>query len=155
MNVWPVEHLCTKDVTTCIIDTQNPGTGKILATSIYWDGRIDDFPGEAIEAIKMARLNNYTLVLGGDLNARNILYGSDRTDKRGFKIEDILVEFDLTTCNLGSKPTCVASHPGSVIDVTITTSETEGKIRFVFPCQHAHQDPDCFSWNFEREFFVL
>ena len=80
IHTWPIEQLCTKDVTACIIDTHNPGTGKALVVSVYWDGRIDNFPPEAIEGIKMARMNNYTLVLGGDLNARNILYGSNKTD---------------------------------------------------------------------------
>ena len=49
----------------------------------------------------MAQKNYYTLVLGGDLIVRNVLYGSDKTDKRGFRIRDILVEFDLTTSNVG------------------------------------------------------
>ena len=34
-----------------------------------------------------------------------------------------MVEFDLETANKGNKPTCTASHPGSVIDATFISGE--------------------------------
>ena len=50
LNAWPVENLCSKDVACAIIDTKLQDVGKILAVSIYWDGRIDTYPKEATEA---------------------------------------------------------------------------------------------------------
>ena len=82
LNAWPVEDLCSRDVATAIIDTKTPTVGKILACSIYWDGRINDYPEEATRAKKLAREKNYTLVLGGDIDARNVLFGSNTTDRR-------------------------------------------------------------------------
>ena len=83
LNAWAVEHLCSRDVATCIINTDSRGSKKILACSIYWDGRIDEPPREAIEAARMAREKDYILVLGGDVNAQNTLFGGRITNKRG------------------------------------------------------------------------
>ena len=129
LNAWPVENLCSKDVATAITDTKSARAGKLLIVSIYWDGRINSFPEQAIEAARLAREKDYTLVLGGDLNARNILFGSDTTDRRGKVIEDLLVEFDLETANRGNRPTCMASHIGSVIDATFINGEKSDLIQ--------------------------
>ena len=86
LNAWPVMDLCSRDVATAIIDSNDPEVGKFLITSVYWDGRINSFPAEAREAAKFAREKDYTFVFGGDLNSRNTLYGSDTTDKRGMVI---------------------------------------------------------------------
>ena len=123
LNAWPVMDLCSRDVATAIVDSNDPEIGKFLITSIYWDGRINSFPSEARAAAKFAREKDYTFVCGGDVNARNTLFGSDSTDKRGLIIEDLMVEFDLETANKGNKPTCTASHPGSVIDATFISGE--------------------------------
>ena len=125
LNIWPIDSLTTRDVATCIIDPPRGFSNKILIVSIYWDGRIDTFPEEGEKAIKLAREKDYTLVVGGDLNARNILYGSNTTDKRGFVIEDLLVKYDLEIGNRGKKPTCMASDKGSIIDATFTNGERE------------------------------
>ena len=91
--------------------------------SIYWDGRIETFPQEAREAAKLSREKNYTLVMGGDTNSRKTLFGSKTTDKRGKIIADLMVDFDLETANRGSKLTCTAWNPGSVIDATFISGE--------------------------------
>ena len=123
LNAWPVENLCSRDVATAIIDTHEAESGKLLICSIYWDGRIENFPEEASSAARLAREKDYTLILGGDLNARNTLYGSDITDKRGRVIEDLLVNYDLQSANKGTRPTCVASDKGSIIDATFINGE--------------------------------
>ena len=51
--------------------------------------------------MKLAREKDFTLVMGGGVNARNVIYGSSSTDSRGMKIEDLLVEFDLEVANKG------------------------------------------------------
>ena len=94
-------NLCSRDVATCLIDPPKGFHNRIIAISIYWEGRIDKFPKECEDAIELAKQKNYTIVLGGDLNARNVLYGSNTTDKRGFVIQDILVKYDLQIANKG------------------------------------------------------
>ena len=83
MNAWPVEDLCERDVATVIIDTDIEEVNKFLVCSTYWDGRIENVPKSAIGAMKLAREKDYTLVWGGDMNARNTLYGSNTTETRG------------------------------------------------------------------------
>ena len=73
LNAWPVEELCTRDSAACIIDTNDPKTGRILAVSIYWDGTLA-IPRAIEDAMYFARDNNYTLVMAGDMNARNTLW---------------------------------------------------------------------------------
>ena len=60
LNAWPVENLCTRDVATAIIDSGESEAGKVLVCSVYWDGRIANFPPEAIEAVRMAREKDFT-----------------------------------------------------------------------------------------------
>ena len=129
LGAWPVEELCSRDVATAIIDSKMEEAGKLLVCSVYWDGRIDTFPEKAVEAAKLARHKNYTLVLGGDMNARSVLYGSSTDDRRGMKIEDFLLEYDLEPANRGTTPTCTASHPGSVIDATFVNGEKANLIK--------------------------
>ena len=131
LGAWPVEDLCSRDVATAIIDPKIDEVGKLLLVSVYWDGRIDNFPEKAVQAARLARNKNYTLVLGGDMNARSVLYGSNCDDRRGMKIEDFLVEYDLEPANRGKKPTCTASHPGSVIDATFINGEKANLIKKV------------------------
>lgn len=120
---WPIENLCSSDVSTALIETKIENVGKLLVGSIYWDCRIDSFAKEAEEAFKFGREKNYTLVAGGDMNARNAIYGCTSTDTRGKKLEDLLVKYDMSAINNGKKPTCTASDNGLVIDVTLACSE--------------------------------
>ena len=75
--------------------------------------------------MKFARQKGYIFLTGGDLNARNTIYGSSKTDKRGLQFEDILTANNLITLNFGNVPTCTAGRNGSVIDVTAITSGAE------------------------------
>ena len=85
---------------------------------------IKTVPKEVSRAYELAREKDYIIISGGDLNARNTLYGSSVTDSRGSKIEELSIHYDLAFAeNLGKRPTCTASHPGSVIDATIVSGE--------------------------------
>ena len=66
-----------------MIDTGICDIGKIILASIYWDGRIDNFPETAIKAIDKANEDGHTLLLGGDVNVRSVIYGSRENDRRG------------------------------------------------------------------------
>ena len=88
LTTWPLDHLCSRDVASLLLDSTKESYGTLLLCSIYWDGRIDTFPQEALEAMKLANLKGYTILLGGDMNARNTIYGSRLTDTRGKVLED-------------------------------------------------------------------
>ena len=128
ITAWPLDHLCSQDVATALLDFKTEGQSKILLCSIYWDGRLESFPNEAIKAMKLANDKGYIFLLGGDANAQNTIYGSSSTDKRGRILEDILVANNLLTLNIGSVPTCTSGSSGSVIDVTAITSGLENMV---------------------------
>ena len=80
---------------------------------------MDDPPPEMEMAMEMARKEGYTLVLGRDSNARSQLVGCEKTDRRGYIIEDLLVKYFLSFQNKGKIATCTAGNAGSIIDITI------------------------------------
>ena len=128
IKAWPLDHLCSQDVASALLDFTTEGYSKVLLCSIYWDGRIDTFPEDAIRAMKLANEKGFIFLMGGDFNARNVIYGSKTTDKRGKIFEDILIANNLYTLNVGTIPTCMASSQGSVIDVTAITSGMENVV---------------------------
>ena len=125
LNAWQMNELCSKDTAACIVESKERGLGTLLFVSIYWDGRIDTFPKLAIDAMELARKENYVLIMGDDANARNTLFGSGITCSRGRQIEDLLIRYDLAVCNKGKKPTCTASDKGSIIDITLSNGELD------------------------------
>ena len=125
LKIWPMENLCDQDTAVAMIDTGINNIGKIIMVSIYWDGRIDSFPQNAIRAMEKANNDGHTVLLGGDANARSIVYGSNRTDARGRALEQIFLRNNLTFLNVGTSPTCTASDQGSVIDITAITNTME------------------------------
>ena len=120
-----MESMNTQDTAVAMIDTGIDTIGKIILCSIYWDGRIDTFPEKAVETIEKANAEGHTLILGGDVNARSKLYGSNETDKRGKYLEKLFLSKNITFLNSGDKPTCTASVKGSVIDITGITNTME------------------------------
>ena len=97
--------------------------GRLLCVSIYWDGTFNSLPPEFEKAKFFARDNNYTLMMGGDVNARSELWSDAQADSRGKAIEDLLVKYDLDTVNKGNSPTCTVGNKGLIIDITITNGE--------------------------------
>ena len=55
--------------------------------------------------MKLANEKGFVFLMGGDFNARNVIYGSKTTDKRGKIFEDILIANNLYTLNVGTIPT--------------------------------------------------
>ena len=74
LNAWQMNELCSRDTAACLVASNERSLGNLLFVSIYWDGRIDNFPKLAIDAMELARKENYVLILGGDSNARNTLF---------------------------------------------------------------------------------
>ena len=58
---WPEDHLCSRDVAVLLLDFKEESYSKIMLCSIYWDGRIDTFPNEAIDAMKLTNKKGYTI----------------------------------------------------------------------------------------------
>ena len=121
LKIWPMNNLCSQDTAVALLDTGMDDVDKIMFCSIYWDGRITDFPTLALDAMKLAHDQGHTFILGGDANARSCVYGSSSTDTRGRTLEQIMLQNNLSFLNIGTVPTCTAGIQGSVIDVTAIT----------------------------------
>nr|XP_049704761.1 uncharacterized protein LOC126056279 [Helicoverpa armigera] len=57
----------------------------------------------------------------GDFNAKNLAWGSRRTDARGRMVEDWALEAGLVVLNRGSVPTCVRMRGESVVDISFAS----------------------------------
>ena len=151
LNAWQTNELCSRDSAACLIESKERSLGNLLFASIYWDGRIDNFPQLAIDAMELARKENYVLILGGDANARNTLFGSDITCARGRQIEDLLVKFDLGICNKGKKATCTASEKGSVIDITVSKGELDIVHNWKVSTEESYSDHNIITFDIFHE----
>lgn len=129
LSLWPIEKFCSRDVATALFNPHNPIFGKVVIISLYWDGTFKEIPQEAKNAARYARQNGYTILIGGDANARNTLIGSTTTDTRGRKLEDFFAEYSLSPVNEGNMPTCIRGSSTSVIDFTAVSSEFADKIK--------------------------
>ena len=96
LRIWPMQSLCDQDTATAMIDTGISDIGKIVLVSIYWDGRINSFPQLAIKAMEKANEDGHTLLLGGDANARSVVFGSRENDRQGRTLEQIILKNNLT-----------------------------------------------------------
>lgn len=68
------------------------------------------------------RINGNTIIYG-DFNAHSVMWGSNRTNVRGERVEEWAAGLDLRLLNTGSEPTCVRPQGTSIIDLTWTTSD--------------------------------
>jgi ribonuclease HI len=96
----------------------NTDAGPIAIGSMYIE------PDHSITPFfeKLRLLKDDNIIIGGDLNAKNVWWGSARTNRRGEEVADFLSELDLHTLNEGNKPTFETfrghHHIKSVIDMT-------------------------------------
>ena len=71
--MWPVDNLCTLDVTTVIYDTHDD-RGKFLLCSMYWSKDFgDELPPEYQLAMDLARDKGYIFLSYTDSNAHSPL----------------------------------------------------------------------------------
>ncbi|KMQ82644.1 reverse transcriptase [Lasius niger] len=66
----------------------------------------------------MAGLLAVMLIVGGDFNAKSVLWGARNTDGRGRLLASWAAERDLRVANVGNRPTCVRPQETSVVDIT-------------------------------------
>ena len=124
-----IEHLSDQDITTLLIDSKIAGVGKILSCSVYCDRDKQGLPDKLHEAADMAKKEGYIFLAGGDFNARNRLYGSNRTCPRGRLVEQFMQDKNLDVCNIGNEPTYISGKNQSTIDITLVSAEYSHLIR--------------------------
>lgn len=109
----------------CVSVQMNRGGKSLKAVSLYCR------PSEGIEGhlrkVEEICRNNRSrgLVVGGDFNARSRMWWSDRTDRRGEKVEEMVETCELEVLNKWSRWTTFQNTQGgkSNIDVTLATKD--------------------------------
>ena len=114
---YPLSQFITRDVAAGIINT---GTKEVCVVSVYCDINLD-FPPTLFRLLGFAERRKLEVVIGLDSNAHSPIWGSQDTNKRGEKLEEIIFNHRLAVLNKGTKPTFLTSRAQSVIDVTLAT----------------------------------
>lgn len=123
INVWEVPQFTSPDVTTCIWRPDSSQTSKeIYLISAYWSGNAVEIPKELKEAVEFCQRKNIEFICGIDSNAHSSWWGSPRTDQRGEKLEDFLLEHNLFLLNQGQTNTFKTPVGQSKIDITFCSA---------------------------------
>ncbi|XP_041973292.1 uncharacterized protein LOC121728989 [Aricia agestis] len=67
-------------------------------------------------------------IVAGDLNAKSTLWGSPATDARGRVVESWMASTGLMVANRGTVNTCVRRQGGSIVDVTLVSTDYARRI---------------------------
>lgn len=76
----------------------------------------------------VAELKCKDIIIAGDFNSKDRMWGSKHTDSRGEKLARWAANWDLRLINEGSSPTCVRHHGSSIVDLTWSTADIQGRI---------------------------
>lgn len=123
LNVTQISHLLSRDMAVALYAPRNQP--KILLASVYLDITKPVRQEGLVRILQYARRQDLKLILACDTNAHSpLLGGTDRSNKRGEDLEEVLAEFGLYTENRGDVPTFAAPRGStlaeSFIDGTFT-----------------------------------
>ena len=129
LHIWPMPSLTNKDVATALFDTHDPKVGKLVLCSFYWDIQESEIPDMFIKVTEFAKSHVYILVTSSDTNAHSTLWGCVKDNKRGRKLEELMIQADLVPVNVGNKKTCSGGMGCSIIDVTMVSTRFADRIK--------------------------
>lgn len=78
--------------------------------------------------VKYIKDNNLEIIIGGDFNGHNTIWGSKESNPRGNRILDFIIDNNLALINKGSAPTFVSGGNETIIDLTLATKKVEKDI---------------------------
>ena len=120
MSAWLVPDFTDSDMVTIAFDCE---LGTLWCSSVYMPGESNDPPPPlARGVIGHCRNNDIPLLMGGDVNAHNILWNSSDTNGRGEALADYLISTNMFICNRGHEPTFVTANRREVLDVTLVSA---------------------------------
>ena len=106
---------------------------SIYLSSVYIEP--DDDVSDTLTKLSSVALDHSHrhCIIGGDVNGRHTIWGSDRTDCRGAEVLDVLASANFFTCNLGRQHTFQTVTHGhvrtSLIDVTACSERLLSSVR--------------------------
>ena len=101
-NCTPLTQFTSRDIATIRLNTFTPAKDLILS-SFYWDFTTTKLPDILIDLCQFAHTSSLPLIIAGDVNAHHISWGSTNTNKRGEMLMDLILKFNLSVFNDGSK----------------------------------------------------
>lgn len=83
----------------------------------------EDFEKYLYELSKIIKRSKKDIIIGGDLNAKSITFGSTDTNRRGQMLEEFVNSHNLIPINTGNEPTFTNKNGSSRIDITMATEK--------------------------------
>ena len=106
INMWEVPQFTSPDVSTCVWrPSLASNCREIYLISAYWAGGTAEIPEELKEVVEFCQSENIEFICGIDSNAHSSWWGNPRTDRRGEKLEDFLLDQNLWLLNQGRTST--------------------------------------------------
>ena len=122
---WKVPQFCSKDVTVCQTKINNKLT---FLVSLYLDGKVLGFPKEFVDL--MRNVGNNDILIGTDSNAHSTVWNCPSTDNRGDLVNKLLIDNNLSCCNIGNNPTFISgAGNSSIIDLTLANFRLSQRVR--------------------------
>lgn len=129
-NCLLLEQFSNRDQTSVLMDIKEPNGAKrkLILCSIYIPALDDNNSpitnpiNQILESLVVhCKTTQTELIIAGDFNAHNKIWGDKKDDNRGHKIIDFLNTYDISLINKGSAPTFEVNDKKSVIDLTVSS----------------------------------
>ncbi|XP_035211772.1 uncharacterized protein LOC118185914, partial [Stegodyphus dumicola] len=105
--------ILTKDINSSL-------RGNICFCSVYMAYNLNILQ-EFTDLVSFCEINNIPMVIGGDVNAHHLSWGSSDTNPRGEKLMELIMNTNLTWVNRDNRSTFVNRRREEVIDLTLTS----------------------------------
>lgn len=131
INSYKLNSLCSRDTATAEVRISST---RIVLASVYlpYDAPEDPPTPDMRRAVDWCIADHRQLIIGGDFNAHNTVWGSTDTNSRGEYILDYILSTGLIILNSGNKPTFQQRRGQNlrqeVLDLTLATRFVATKV---------------------------
>ena len=120
MNCVLIPELCSRDVTSCLWETESNISRQIMLVSVYWDITYPDIPETSIECIVQCNTHNIPFICSLDSNPYRTLWGCNKDNPRGKTLKEFLLSEGVNLHNKGSQPTFINQRSSTIINIALT-----------------------------------
>ncbi|XP_031359294.1 uncharacterized protein LOC116182875 [Photinus pyralis] len=103
------------------------GQTTVVSAYISPNSTMEEFEDTLDEIARNIRKKT-EVIIGGDFNAKNPMWGGQTNDERGVKLAEWAHQLGMTIMNDGKRPTCIRHNGCSYIDLTIATAGVAKKL---------------------------
>lgn len=88
---------------------------------------LSDFLNRLSRLEEHIKSGNTPVFIGGDFNSKSPEWQSDKLDKRGAAVSEMIASLDLIVLNRGNSPTFRRGESGTIIDITVASASLAAK----------------------------